>query len=297
MRDVQTNPVRRPAAGRAPKNAFPPFQVLACLSPAFAAFWLTFFLLPQAGEPQAAAQDGLGELRQTVRAPDVPDPPDEEPRPKKKKSRRNAYGNDYCDDEEDPWGSLIGTLAAPLIWATGAAVTSPFWGPASLIGDTYESPSYFPSFPYQEDVAGAMMKEPWVPAEPRMWSMRLRGDYVDDFDAMSSIGGQLLWESSQRWGIDSEVRFRQEDRGLQPTDSLWTGDSNLVFRFAQSPQLQLRAGAGFNWLADENHQDFGINFTYGGDWYPVKRRTRSGPPGTSDLLSRSRHRGNPGTSL
>ena len=67
-----------------------------------------------------------------------------------------------------------------------------------------------------------------------------------------------------------------EDRppvGCLPSDRydhLWVGDCNLVYRFAQSPRSQWRAGLGFNWLDDHIETDYGFNFTYGFDFYPVQ---------------------------
>ena len=41
-----------------------------------------------------------------------------------------------------------------------------------------------------------------------------------------------------------------------------------MFRFAQSPRSQWRAGIGFNWLDDPIDTNFGFNFTYGFDLFP-----------------------------
>ena len=32
----------------------------------------------------------------------------------------------------------------------------------------------------------------------------------------------------------------------------------------------MRTGIGLNWISDQVGQDSGFNFTYGGDWFPVR---------------------------
>jgi hypothetical protein len=53
-------------------------------------------------------------------------------------------------------------------------------------------------------------------------------------------------------------------------DSLWLGDGNIVFRFAQSELLVMRAGLGVTWLSDPADTNVGFNFTYGGDFFPIR---------------------------
>ena len=235
---------------------------------------LVIGLLVAGGVTVCRGQQVLDDLRQSVRSePQRIAQPEDEPHrePNARKRRRKRQNFDACDDpEDDVWGELLTPFVAPFVWAGATMVTSPFWGPAHLVEDHYDCAGYFPDFPYQQDADGYMMRDPWVPVEPRTWSLRLRGDYVDNFDAVSSVGGHLLWESTHRLGIDSEARFLQEDLGVTGSDELWMGDANLVFRFAESPHLQMRAGLGLNWLSDASDNDFGINFTYGGDWYPVQ---------------------------
>ncbi len=233
----------------------------------------TILLLGAAGG-EVSAQQMLDDLRHSVRSqPERPAPAEDDPPERKRRERRNRPRQEFadCDDpESDFWGELLTPFVAPFVWAGATMVTSPFWGPAHLVEDHYDSAGYFPDFPYQGEVDGYMMRDPWLPAEPRTWSLRLQGEYVDNFDALSSVGGHLLWESTHRVGIDSAARFWHEDLGTAGSEELWIGDTNLVFRFAESPHLQMRAGLGFNWLADSEDKDFGVNFTYGGDWYPLQ---------------------------
>jgi hypothetical protein len=99
------------------------------------------------------------------------------------------------------------------------------------------------------------------------WLLRTRIEYADSFDDVSRIGGQVLWDTASRWGIDAQADYLREVRTDTGTDQLWLGDANVVYRFAQSPRLQMRTGLGVNWLADREGTDLGFNFTYGGDLF------------------------------
>jgi hypothetical protein len=112
--------------------------------------------------------------------------------------------------------------------------------------------------------------------EPWPWAIRGRAEYGTDFDGLEWTGGQVLAETTWRWGIDADTRHVREQLLPAGHDSLWLGDVNVHFRFAQSPSLQMRAGLGMNYLSDPLGSDFGFNFTYGGDWFPVQPLIVSG---------------------
>ena len=86
----------------------------------------------------------------------------------------------------------------------------------------------------------------------------------------------LLVEGTWRWGIESDVRHIHEEWLPAGQDELWLGDANVLFRFAQSESVQMRTGLGVNFLNDPIGTDFGFNFTYGGDWFPVQPLVVSG---------------------
>ncbi|MCA9266897.1 MAG: hypothetical protein KDA41_00425, partial [Planctomycetales bacterium] len=74
--------------------------------------------------------------------------------------------------------------------------------------------------------------------------------------------------TSSRFGVDASFNLWSEELPAGGHDELWTGDCNLVFRFAQSPAVQMRSGLGLNWLADSTGEEVGVNFTYAVDLYP-----------------------------
>ena len=104
----------------------------------------------------------------------------------------------------------------------------------------------------------------------RRWGGQFRADYADEFDALTGIGGELILESTSRWGIDASAQYLRERLPGDGYDHLTIGDCNLVYRFAQGPQAQMRVGLGANWLNDATRTDLGFNFTYGGDFFPQK---------------------------
>ena len=231
--------------------------------------------------PAVLAQGTLGELRGEVREPRAAEPeePDDEPsereKPRKtKRRRRPRKGRHEHDCMGEFAGGFVGALLAPFVWpalySIGAAATSPFWGPPVLVEDDYRTGGVFAAFPYDENARGFMLIDPHPSANLYPWSMRVRGEHADNFDGLMRVGGHVLWESVHRFGVDSALDYRRESLGGGVHDSLWTGDVNAVFRFAQSERLMMRTGLGFNWLSDAAASDFGFNFTYGGDFFPRK---------------------------
>lgn len=87
-----------------------------------------------------------------------------------------------------------------------------------------------------------MMIDPWLPNEPFVFAIQARSEYSTDFDDLSRIGARVLFDTSTRFGIDTEANYWSEQLATGGHDQLWTGDMNLVFRFAQSDWLQMRTG-------------------------------------------------------
>jgi hypothetical protein len=209
----------------------------------------------------ARAEDSLFQLREEVRTDDP-----SSPRPQKSPSRQQYYdGNDDCDScSDDGWGELF----LPAVAVAGITASSPFWGPPAMIGDSYQVDGYFPRYPYK--YRGGYM---WIgDPEPDVYvlGVRARSDFGTNFGRFDWIGGNLLVETTSRWGAETDFRVLQESGPPAISDSLTLGDANAFFRFAQSNQFQGRAGVGFNYLVDRADTNFGFNFTYAVDWYPVK---------------------------
>lgn len=218
-----------------------------------------WFLLAYIALPAGAisAQGILQQLRDDVQY-GVEDE-DEESQPE----RHHHCQYDDCDPDS-PWRIAMGNMIC-------MGVTAPFWGPPVWCGDGYASTTYLSCYPYQHDCSGFVLVSPLPKSEYLFnWSLRVRGEYADDFDSMTRYGGRILWESRNRFGFDTSVDYRQEAIVDDRYDDLWTGDANVVFRFAQNEYLVMRSGLGVNYLSDDDGTDLGFNFTYGGDWFPMK---------------------------
>jgi hypothetical protein len=232
------------------------------------------FLLPS----ELAAQS-LQQLRDEVRNADLEsssDDDDDDPSPRKKHTRDSYDGHSACDDIDDDCG-----LTQSLATVAGWVITMPYWGPVKWTNDSYAKTGYFPAFPYQHDF-GYMMFNPEEahgvpgPRQPFPWAVRARTDYGTNFSGLDWIGGHVLVESTPRMGLESDFRFYQDNVGTGQPDSAWLGDANVFFRFAQSEQVQMRSGIGINYLSDRQQSDIGFNFTYAGDYYPIKPWVISG---------------------
>jgi hypothetical protein len=218
----------------------------------------------------ARAQSGsLDQVRQEVRQPadESPEPArPEEPDESDEDRRRFARAQ---EENGNFWGELIQPVFGAALVGVGAGVTAPFWGPPVWVEDHYSFSARFADFPYQDDLRG-YMHLPAGRSHAKSWSLRVRSEYAYDFADMQRIGGQVLWESASRFGVDATTDYRSEELGHEAHDELWMGDANLVFRFAQCEWLTMRTGLGLNWLSDDVSNDYGFNFTYAGDLFPVK---------------------------
>lgn len=214
----------------------------------------------------APAADSLGSVRSAVRT-QVPDPPREPEQPRQPSHEHECHDPHCPDDNEGSaefWGAaLIGTAFV---------ITAPYWGPNALVERDELGVPFFAAAPYEGSV-GSMVHGPMTgecPADAYCWATRVRTEYLDDFESLTGYRGHLLFEHSNRWGFDGELNYWQESLASGSHDELWTGDANVLFRFAQNERVQMRSGLGMAWLHDNIGTDLGFNFTYGGDIYPIQ---------------------------
>ncbi|MBC7853832.1 MAG: hypothetical protein IAF94_10380 [Pirellulaceae bacterium] len=212
----------------------------------------------------ARAEDSLGQLREEVRTEDPPAPS----RDRAEERQATSY-DPYCDpSNEDTCSDGWGELLLPAFVVAGTAATAPFWGPPMLVGDSRLVDGYFPRYPYKHR-GGYMWIGDHVP-DVYVVGVRARSDFGTSFGRFDWVGGNLLVESTARWGGETDFRVLYESLTGNGNDSMTLGDANLFYRFAQSDQFQARTGLGFNYLADPADTNYGFNFTYAADWYPVK---------------------------
>lgn len=210
------------------------------------------------GPDMLPAQDGkLDEIRQEVETPDSPDPPGP---PSKDKSISFSFrGSSRCDDEDDSWNSFSGQFVF-------MALTSPWWLPKATLEQEDEGPAQFPPAPYTTHDGYLSIQESRSPTDG--WGGRISLDSGNNFNDITSLSGRLRLDTLHRIGFDGEWVWLHERNG-GGGDDLVRGDANVVIRFAQSERAQFHSGIGLNWLSGSGDPDFGFNFTYGADFFPV----------------------------
>lgn len=254
--------------------------------------------------PSAAADGNLDSIRSDVRT-SPPEPPTSPPPAPSEEPRRGSDGNQINIPDDTKRDAIVAGLAIGAF-----AVASPYWLPRALLHDDgsealfpkfpYDNTSgylvseaWLSEFTAQKVLAEtlaegtASQSTPWngpgetvstgdslialsLDPSARRWAGQFRADYADEFNRLTSIGGQLILETTSRWGIDASAQHLRERLPGDNFDHLTLGDCNLVYRFAQSPRAQMRMGLGANWLNDSSRTDLGFNFTYGGDFFPRK---------------------------
>jgi len=171
----------------------------------------------------------------------------------------------FDDDNESFIGELLGQVFGPVILQTALA---PISLPIILTEDDYTQRAMIVPKPYHDQPFTLRWEADSEEPLPQVFG-RLQVDYATNFDGLSQAGVQLLLELPSRFGLDSSWLSWREDEWPYD-DTLELGDVNFVYRFAQSDQLQFRAGLGLNWGAGNSAGEVGFNFTYGLDYYPRK---------------------------
>lgn len=199
--------------------------------------------------PHSAFAGEFDAIRESLRT----EPENSEPKP-----YRPA---DDCDDEPGLFSQFLGQ-------AFIHALISPWSVPLFLTGENnFADRAVVVPEPYR-DAPFAMKFEPAEDELPNIFG-RLQLDFATNFDDLERVGGQLLLETPWRLGLDTGWSNWWEQQGSS-RDTLQLGDANVVFRFAQSENLQFRTGLGINWMADSAAGNVGFNFTHGFDYYPKK---------------------------
>ena len=210
-----------------------------------------------------AESDHLGDMSDAVHKD-----PDEDCERKHKSSSCSRCNRNPCTCKSWTDSSFFGQL----FWM---ALSVPFVVPPTILNDDYDHYTEFPDYPYAEGVPGSLLIADESNVKKQSWTGNLQLFAVRSSDDVNRFGSRLVLDSESRFGIDAEVNDWSDTSPLSGTSHLWTGDANLVFRFAESPHFQWRTGVGFNWLADQTRPEAGINFTYGVEWFPRKPWTVS----------------------
>ena len=165
----------------------------------------------------------------------------------------------------------------------GEIVAAPFMVPHILLNDDFIVNGYFLPYPFAHEQRGYMLMDPKdsyhfhrESAEPdyfadaSAWMLRLGIEESNDFDGLNRINGQLLLDTTYRFGLLGSWSYLHERLERSRTDDLQLGDLNLVYRFAQNKWVQVRSGVGVRFMIDRDDTHYGFNFNYSGDLFPVE---------------------------
>lgn len=231
-----------------------------------------FALLTSFGSAPVLADGLLSSARSEVRA-------------SSSSSSKSSSSHDSHSDEDEDHDSFLGSLLTSLFSGSSecgcehgvgssfdggvifTVVASPWLIPRSILEDKDEVLT-MADFPYAENWDGYFVNQDPQPEWTKPWSGRFLAESGTDFDGLQKYGGRLRLDTSSRWGLDTEWNFRRESLS-SGHDTLWNGDANLIYRFAQSRRAAFYTGLGVNWLSDRFGGNAGFNFTYSADFYPA----------------------------
>lgn len=225
------------------------------------------------GTDSLSAEGRLSEARSEVRGSN-------------RSSASDSFSEDSSSNSDDDGDSFLGTLLTSLFSSNSdcgcedsdgsssldggvifSVLASPWLVPHSMLDDKDEV-LLLADYPYAQNWDGYFVDQDPKPDWAKPWSGRFLAESGTDFDGLQKQGGRLRLDTTSRFGLDTEWNFRRETLSTGH-DSLWNGDVNLVYRFAQSRRAAFYTGLGVNWLADRGGGDAGFNFTYGADFYPA----------------------------
>jgi hypothetical protein len=144
-----------------------------------------------------------------------------------------------------------------------------FGVPPLLLGDAFNETFYYAPYPYAGNYCGYQFLDRATEYPLKTWAVRLTLENGNDFDGVNRLAGQLKFDHESRWGILSTWNYYHENLGGGQTDDSLFGSTNVTFRFAQNQNANMYTGLGLNVLTGRQQTNFGVNITYGGDWYPI----------------------------
>ena len=229
------------------------------------ALLLSLGWLPLAASSLAAQEGRLQQVRDEIRPKDN----------SSSNIRTNKDGGSNSDDD-----SVLGNLFGEMFCQAACyTLMAPFCLPYLAMGDDWDKFLYFPKGPYQISYPGYLMIDPagspefdekWGKAcQPKTWGLQLALENGNDFDGLNRVGGRAVLETTSRIGILTSWNYYRENLCDGSTDNMVIGDFNVTYRFAQRECAMMRAGLGFRTRADHGAADFGFNFHYGADFFPV----------------------------
>jgi hypothetical protein len=232
-----------------PDGGWPMLRAFGC--------WLLVLLCPVA----LFAQGGrLDQVRQNIQQPSAAPAPT--PAPASSTQSSSSVG-DPTDDGSISLDELFSVVAvAALIPFTIAELSA-------------SSDSAFPSYPYDGDYPGYIWREHHhkafekPPDDLRWYAFRVSIEDGDDFSSVNRLNGRLSFDTSTRFGVETNWNYFTERRGCGCFDESILGDTNLTFRCIEQKHVEMHFDAGFRMYADPYLTRFGPNVGLSADVFPV----------------------------
>jgi hypothetical protein len=178
------------------------------------------------------------------------------------------YNNDDGTFDSPSLDRLLWIGAAAVGVGVGAGLVV-FGVPPLLLGDAYNETFYYAPYPYAGNYCGYQFLDRATEFPLKTWALRFTLENGNDFDGVNRLAGQFKFEHESRWGILSSWNYYHENLGGGQTDDSLFSSTNVTFRFAQHQNASMYTGLGLNVLSGRQQTNCGVNFTYGGDWFPM----------------------------
>lgn len=196
------------------------------------------------------AQDGkLEEIRKETNKTSKRDNTEE------KRSHHHAKDADDSD-------SIMGEIFGPII---AYVLISPYYMPYSFWDDGFDTPYCFHPYPYYQSEKGYLKESD----EVEWAAFDLSGEFKIYKNSVYGIGLNFKARTSFRLEVHADYNFLEEKLDNGTTDSLYLGNINVLFRFAQNEKLLMHSGFGLNILGDKDDK-YGFNYNYSLEVYPFK---------------------------
>ncbi len=101
------------------------------------------------------------------------------------------------------------------------------------------------------------------------WMLRLSIENGNDFSGLNRLNGSLLVDTRPGIGLYTSWNYLHENLGSGRHDDAVLGSTNLIYRLGNETFVQ-RWGIGLRSLSDDCGSDFGVNFLFASDLFPVR---------------------------
>jgi hypothetical protein len=104
----------------------------------------------------------------------------------------------------------------------------------------------------------------------KTWSLRFDVEGGNDFDGLSRLAGRVFLDGPRRFGFLANFDYFRESLPFGERDETVFSDYNFTYRFVQSGWILMHAGLGMRHQIDHGDDQFGFNFLYRGDLFPLR---------------------------